>query len=1065
MKVAAQILDFVRSIVVKFLICNRVHNDQTGSQTQSGAASLPSLLSRQMLLSFKSRSIVVLAIIVATILIAGCEKSGVNQSEVNHMLKTMTKENVRAPKTMFWIEELLFNPSLANNYRDDETLKFWKSFREAYPFGLQGIAVSEVRTDGSSSVVVAEPPPHVTFDDIKKVIPDASIQTTPVGHDGYLYDVVGTIEGGNEQINSKLRLLNILLYRTDYKAYVYQEPFRKGWRDSARFPLEVQVSAAELHKWLYATGARFVPISESEGTTLTLEQLLAEKVSKVYRLYSKGLVVWWIPDGVTVSDCVEEIRMFALESDLVVGAVKNGGIMLIARQRILPYDLLPPLRAETIALLASVSTKQELSQSYQRNHPGAGTYSAGFDWAPILLSPELVDTEYGHILNIADQLLKGWSQHGEVKYENFPYQPPMNWPFPKAISDIVSSKFNKHSITFNWNTTGAGYIVSIGQVQVYVPFRTGALPISYIPGEDMSLAPEIAHYEDQAYEWYANLNNPILVRVVQYAAIYQAFNNMAANIATENAPKSDVQTRGLVKAMNGLWHGVDKVDNNSLNKLAENTAITRRVQKTPLISLSRQFDIPDDLLQSMDSSEKLTSEMLLKAYLEQVIKKELSDEFAAWKGLTPVQRNEIKQVSLSLEQEGMNEDISENLHRLTMFLQVVAEKEKIVDKYVAAVPSSGYSWIHTPSVVMSNPGENHSLAIGGHNLRAATTKFVSVSDQKVAQGTIQITNKSIELNAADIGRAPHLARKVERDIRSGKTISAIEAEASDVLKHAPASQTRTSAQALKLPGHHTDQVPISPRVKSITSEVPAEVQMMLGDVSHFPQRIAIVNHNNYFWVSGPNGKPTIPTTNLADASYLASLMTKNNRGSLGSKPMEFQFSNLNDIDREVLLKNLRLNAKRGKHDYSDDIVAIIGAERNGFFKSFSSHDYDFKNPKISIKRQQIINDMRVSQVIVELNPKRTGISKAIIEFWIKVKITSPKTLLADIASAIKTRSEQIFARIASGEIRQGSLDPLVMLKHEANRLKAQYNCEIEIKVHDARKDWWLATTGNGAAYA
>ncbi|MES0337012.1 MAG: hypothetical protein SFH39_11760 [Candidatus Magnetobacterium sp. LHC-1] len=883
-------------------------------------------------MSFKSRSIVVLAIIVATILIAGCEKSGVNQSEVNHMLKTMTKENVRAPKTMFWIEELLFNPSLANNYRDDETLKFWKSFREAYPFGLQGIAVSEVRTDGSSSVVVAEPPPHVTFDDIKKVIPDASIQTTPVGHDGYLYDVVGTIEGGNEQINSKLRLLNILLYRTDYKAYVYQEPFRKGWRDSARFPLEVQVSAAELHKWLYATGARFVPISESEGTTLTLEQLLAEKVSKVYRLYSKGLVVWWIPDGVTVSDCVEEIRMFALESDLVVGAVKNGGIMLIARQRILPYDLLPPLRAETIALLASVSTKQELSQSYQRNHPGAGTYSAGFDWAPILLSPELVDTEYGHILNIADQLLKGWSQHGEVKYENFPYQPPMNWPFPKAISDIVSSKFNKHSITFNWNTTGAGYIVSIGQVQVYVPFRTGALPISYIPGEDMSLAPEIAHYEDQAYEWYANLNNPILVRVVQYAAIYQAFNNMAANIATENAPKSDVQTRGLVKAMNGLWHGVDKVDNNSLNKLAENTAITRRVQKTPLISLSRQFDIPDDLLQSMDSSD-------------------------------------------------------------------------------------------------------------------------------------QITNKSIELNAADIGRAPHLARKVERDIRSGKTISAIEAEASDVLKHAPASQTRTSAQALKLPGHHTDQVPISPRVKSITSEVPAEVQMMLGDVSHFPQRIAIVNHNNYFWVSGPNGKPTIPTTNLADASYLASLMTKNNRGSLGSKPMEFQFSNLNDIDREVLLKNLRLNAKRGKHDYSDDIVAIIGAERNGFFKSFSSHDYDFKNPKISIKRQQIINDMRVSQVIVELNPKRTGISKAIIEFWIKVKITSPKTLLADIASAIKTRSEQIFARIASGEIRQGSLDPLVMLKHEANRLKAQYNCEIEIKVHDARKDWWLATTGNGAAYA
>ena len=254
------------------------------------------------------------------------------------------------------------------------------------------------------------------------------------------------------------------------------------------------------------------------GDSVALSQLLAERVSGVYSLQDKGLVVWWIPQGVTVSDCVAEIRMFALESDLIVGAVKDSGIMVLGRQRIAPYDVLPPISAETIGLLASVRANPELSQSYQRNHPGAGPYSSDFDWAPIFLSPELVDTEYGHLLNIADQLLKGWSQHGEVTYKRFPYQPPTNWPFQTALSNIVLKQFGKNSLVFNWNTTGAGYIVSIGQAQVYVPFRTGALPVSYIPGEDESLAPDIAPYEDKAYDWYANQSNSTLARVVQYAA-------------------------------------------------------------------------------------------------------------------------------------------------------------------------------------------------------------------------------------------------------------------------------------------------------------------------------------------------------------------------------------------------------------------------------------------------------------------------------------------------------------------------------------------------------------------
>ena len=36
-----------------------------------------------------------------------------------------------------------------------------------------------------------------------------------------------------------------------------------------------------------------------------------------------SLVVWWIPSGVPISDCLVPGRQFALDSDLIAGAVKD----------------------------------------------------------------------------------------------------------------------------------------------------------------------------------------------------------------------------------------------------------------------------------------------------------------------------------------------------------------------------------------------------------------------------------------------------------------------------------------------------------------------------------------------------------------------------------------------------------------------------------------------------------------------------------------------------------------------------------------------------------------------
>src|SRR5262249_17486653 len=149
-----------------------------------------------------------------------------------------------------------------------------------------------------------------------------------------------------------------------------------------------------------------------------------------------------------------ELRQFALDSDLILGAVKKGDCVLaVARERSVPIDVLPPLRTETILQLAKANT-DELAQSYERNNvlagklpPSAGP-DMGKDWAPIYLSGELIDTEYGSLLNLTDQLLKSWSMAGHVSYDHFSYPAPTEFPLGVALTEFAHTM----EVTFNWNT-------------------------------------------------------------------------------------------------------------------------------------------------------------------------------------------------------------------------------------------------------------------------------------------------------------------------------------------------------------------------------------------------------------------------------------------------------------------------------------------------------------------------------------------------------------------------------------------------------------------------------------
>src|SRR5262249_34709540 len=182
---------------------------------------------------------------------------------------------------------------------------------------------------------------------------------------------------------------------------------------------------------------------------------LAQQRSGVFRTETPGLVVLAVPRHRKLNDASVALREFALDSDLVLGAVGTAdSVAIVGRERTASVIALPPLRSETLLQLAAAGTG-ELAQSYERMSLFAGKLPrAHRDWPPIYLSPQLVDSEYGSLLNITDQLLKSWSEHGEIEYVDFPYPKPQTFPFPTGLLKHAGTSM----VTYNWNTKGVGYV-------------------------------------------------------------------------------------------------------------------------------------------------------------------------------------------------------------------------------------------------------------------------------------------------------------------------------------------------------------------------------------------------------------------------------------------------------------------------------------------------------------------------------------------------------------------------------------------------------------------------------
>ncbi len=447
----------------------------------------------------------------------------------------------------------------------------WAQFRKRFPYHVQVIALSAPERDGTRTLIISEPPPSITLDAVTTAYGDIvtriSTRQHRIGFDGWVKDIVGVLPAMSpDQQQIFVQDLSRYIFGTSYKAYALElsespsstssydltvgASALSGWLGFNQAPSSPTADVVNRLAWLVGLIALVMLIKRRGGRALTvltacivvaywttpeparpgaagvlhplhggepkmLSQLLSTPASGVYMSDTPGLVVLVVPRDEALNNASVALREFALDSDVVLGAIGTPhSVAVIARERQESVTALPPLRAETLLQLAAASS-EELSQSYERMDLFAGRLgTVQRDWAPIFLSPQLHDTESGSLLNITDQLLKSWSEHGNVKYINFNYPPPKKYPFPDGLLKHAKATM----VTYNWNTKGVGYVDTREGYDILAFSRTGALPVDYLGEQD----DRMREYEDQGYEFFAGgTDDPNLARVVQYAGFYQ----------------------------------------------------------------------------------------------------------------------------------------------------------------------------------------------------------------------------------------------------------------------------------------------------------------------------------------------------------------------------------------------------------------------------------------------------------------------------------------------------------------------------------------------------------------
>lgn len=928
------------------------------------------------------------------------------------------------------------------------SLVAWKQLRTAQPFQTQVVGLSQESGDKPRTLIISEPAPQMSLARLKVILGahGAGCKTLEwtVMSGGTVSDLVCTVVKTNQPgWADRLARIQIEAFGSTEGAPVIRLPVPT--RKMQGHSLDVRFTAEDLYNWV--VNGKHTFSSSPIAPSVVLNDLLTGGVHGVFMSDDSSLIVWVVNRGVALDERDRgDIHRFAAGGDLILGAIANKqSVVIVARARLEPLAHLSPLRSETILLLAG-SGERQLEQSYERRDLIAGKGLDGIDRAPILLSPQLVDTEFGNLLNIADQLLKGWSMAGQVQYVKFNYPKPRSYPFGTTPANKVEQGRDK--FLFNWNTDGVAYRQTIDGLDVIAPQRTGSLSVIY---GDVKNRPR--GMEETAYEYFAQSGDSTLAKVVQYTLLYQIFRQF--NVT---APQPPVSTR--YKEFNA-W--LDQVTRSQLKYLLSDvsesqlrtqlstywtnaTGSNNHVELASLIMqhnelTAKNVDNVMKLAQSLRDANKASGGAVVNALADMAaifrLRSQLTaiDEAranAAWSTLSDALGPEFAQELLQEQGYALNR---------SGLIQIAMSQPEGWNSLVPEVTTTSN---HTAYIVESH---GRGMIIGGHNIEAPMVRFRV--EGTLAKGHIQVRQVDdgswlVDHSPADSNRLPVIAREVgtHKDLSKVQ----IEADVTKVLKTARPEAPVVLSSIRRMVGRTEDFKPT--KVAEVTHQVralkPSE-EKALAALAANDQDAIIMEHfgNGLFTLSRTGASRALDVNSVTAATdALANGIIANAKGHGG---VSILVKGIAEEKTEAMLSFVRATLlRRDKHSV-DKVLA-------------SDSDFLVSVERVKMLNEKIVhNGLRINRSDIKVTPIKGGEWDGYIRVEVPITVRNKTPWYAWIIFMVKdmsvARVQAIVNKISDTLIMQkGPVSPDVL--HSAIRRSLQKD------FHDLNINVLLKVKGN-----
>jgi hypothetical protein len=650
--------------------------------------------------------------------------------------ETLRKQTAQLLKTEFIPNQNLILENCEVFLQKDS---IYQDFRNNFRFQFQTIGVATF-SDSSRLILISEPSPCFEIDSIKSILSKFThaIETRnhPFGYDGFVTDIlISMVNATDENVQNIVRKLSETLYLSDYKPISIKLPVENKRVYFSEANLDYQISLHEFNEWFLKNNEPFIQLQDT-NTIYTVSSIFENKNTGVFFSQLPGFVAWALPKKADVADHIGDIRKFTLDADLILGALADTSMLvIIGRERESPLHELPPLYVETILLLASI-TEKELSQSLDINDFMAGKMKNGRDWCPTYLSKELEHTEFGNLMTLTDILLKDWSESGSIQEYNFRYPKPKYYPFRRPLFRMLGL----NELVYNWNTANAMYAIDLPEVTIYTLNRTGSLPVSYFSSQERAYSIG-RNYERQAYNYFANLGNTDLVRVVQYTALYQLFIDNEISYSgnlTHNFPKNKpylllTPTKNLLNVFKDLRDEQIMFVSDSASKrmftLYQEKKVTEQIQQ---MEAQHNYKYEEREVEGImrqvkgDNKERLSGEFRsIRAMLQNLSEEQfngLAKRLAYPRGQLVHDQATYQNYLRAGKLTGLVHSLGKNNLDL-----VGLDLNSVKNFFVENLSKSSAKYLKTPSVIITY---NDMTTTGGHNLSSKISRVNSMQNYK-----------------------------------------------------------------------------------------------------------------------------------------------------------------------------------------------------------------------------------------------------------------------------------------------------------------------------------------------